>query len=139
MSWEDVPCKLWPRTDRLGYGVRKARRLGFTTVLRHVQAWVEANGPVPEGLEIHHRCRVKACYEAEHLQALTHAENCAEDPPFVVAVWRTGRCQRDHVLNEETIYVSPRGQRRCKVCRLLIQREYHARRRAESFALSTCR
>ncbi len=32
-------------------------------------------GPVPEGLELDHLCRVKLCVRPEHLEPVTHPEN----------------------------------------------------------------
>lgn len=33
-------------------------------------------GPIPEGLEIDHLCRNRSCVNPEHLEPVTHAENC---------------------------------------------------------------
>ena len=38
-------------------------------------SYVYENGPVPEGLEIDHVCRVKTCVNPSHLEAVTHREN----------------------------------------------------------------
>lgn len=43
----------------------QAHRLAYET-------WV---GPIPEGLEIDHLCRVRACINPDHLEVVTHAEN----------------------------------------------------------------
>ena len=32
-------------------------------------------GPVPEGLELDHRCEQPLCWNVSHLQAVTHEEN----------------------------------------------------------------
>lgn len=42
----------------------------------HVVVWEEAHGPVPDGLELDHLCRVRACVREDHLELVTHAENC---------------------------------------------------------------
>jgi hypothetical protein len=34
-------------------------------------------GPIPDGKELHHRCGVYACWNPDHLQVVTHAENLA--------------------------------------------------------------
>jgi hypothetical protein len=64
----DDGCHLWTgRTDR--WGVGKFRIKG-----REIQApryaWELAHGPIPEGVEIRHRCRNVGCVNVEHLYAV---------------------------------------------------------------------
>lgn len=76
MNWEDVPCKLWTgATHPKGYG---ARRYKGETWTAHKAAWDEHNGPVPEGLNVLHRCDVRNCYEITHLFLGTQADNIAD-------------------------------------------------------------
>lgn len=75
--WEYVDktsgCWLWTgRTNGGGYGLFgyqsqtwRAHRLSYT--------W--ANGPIPDGLEIDHKCRVRNCVRPSHLQAVTRGLN----------------------------------------------------------------
>lgn len=41
----------------------------------HVVTWEEKNGPVPEGLELDHTCKHRACCEEGHLEPVTHQVN----------------------------------------------------------------
>lgn len=41
----------------------------------HRVAYELAKGPIPEGLEIDHLCRVRDCINPDHLEAVTHQEN----------------------------------------------------------------
>ena len=43
----------------------------------HRLGWKLLRGPIPEGKELHHRCGVYACWNPDHLQMVTHAENLA--------------------------------------------------------------
>ena len=43
----------------------------------HVIMFEEKNGPLPEGYELHHDCRNRACCNPDHLQAYTHVDHMA--------------------------------------------------------------
>lgn len=51
-----------------GYGVSGHR-------LAHRVAYESVFGPIPDGLEIDHLCRNRACINVSHLEVVTHAEN----------------------------------------------------------------
>lgn len=44
-------------------------------VSAHRVVWEHFNGPVPDGLELDHLCRQRACCNPEHLEAVTKSEN----------------------------------------------------------------
>ncbi len=90
--WDKVqPCPMsgcWIWTgyrDRADYGrFQSAKSFG----LAHRHAYKALVGPVPEGLELDHRCRVRSCCNPAHLEPVTHAENMRRSP---VVGW----CKRD--------------------------------------------
>lgn len=59
-----------------GY-IRVQRRIGGKRkkVRAHREAWEKANGPIPEGLFVLHKCDNRACREITHLFLGTHQDN----------------------------------------------------------------
>jgi hypothetical protein len=62
-------CWIWTGpVSSSGYG-----RLGAEYV--HRLSYVQAKGPIPDGLQIDHLCFEKLCINPDHLEAVTQAEN----------------------------------------------------------------
>jgi len=66
-------CWLWTAGKfPAGYG---CLGVGGKSVLTHRFSYELLVGPIPEGLEIDHLCRVRACCNPSHLEPVTSAEN----------------------------------------------------------------
>lgn len=69
----DSECWVWPKAKAHGgYGI--VRRDG-RNLRTHVVTYESVNGAVPDGLELDHLCRVPACCNPDHLEAVSHTEN----------------------------------------------------------------
>lgn len=66
-------CWLWTGAKNpTGYGVFRAQRIRSTA---HRFAWEWERGPIPQGMEIHHRCHTPSCVKPAHLEVVTHRKN----------------------------------------------------------------
>jgi hypothetical protein len=73
-----------------GYGQIRESGVGSALVHAHRVAYEAAVGPIPEGLEIDHLCRNRACCNPAHLEPVTHQENIQRGYDRAMADRRAG-------------------------------------------------
>lgn len=113
-----------PRTDRRVYS---AHRFMYQAVI----------GPVPDGLQLDHLCRNRACCNPAHLEPVTCEENLRRGNGWSGRNARKTHCPQGHALTPENLTVSvyktasgPKQGRKCKVCHREREAARRARRRA---------
>lgn len=67
-----------------GYGIMNYKGTQYPC---HRAAWLLFKGPIPEGLEVDHLCRMRICCNPDHLEPVTHAENMRRKPKKQDGVW----------------------------------------------------
>lgn len=68
-------CWIWTGAIRRGDGYGEFHARQGMSRLAHRVAYEPLVGPVPDGLQIDHLCRVRRCVNRAHLEPVTHAEN----------------------------------------------------------------
>jgi hypothetical protein len=70
---ETTGCWHWQRSkDTYGYG---HLWVDGRIQLAHRWSYMTNRGPIPEGLELDHLCRNRACINPDHLEPVSHAQN----------------------------------------------------------------
>ena len=107
-------CWLWTRCMVRGYGHLTWNHESW---LAHRLAYTLARGPIPNGLQLDHLCRVPACINPDHLEPVTNQENTRRGDNFTAVHARKTHCPRGHVYDKRT-----RRGRLCSICERVANR-----------------
>lgn len=111
---EATGCLVWTRAQNgVGYGVIS---LGGRLVYVHRHAYEERYGPIPDGLEIDHLCRNRACAEPTHMEAVTNRENVLRGAGPTAREARQTHCIHGHEFTLKNTHIRRNGSRRCRAC-----------------------
>ena len=126
-------CWVWTAyLNKSGYG-----QFGLadrSLMLAHRWAWEREHGPVPDGLELDHLCRVRACVRPSHLEAVTRSINAQRGlkgnlkPPTQMRE----KCKNGHLMTPENRYPRKDGRYEkygCRQCARDSCRRYYGRSR----------
>ena len=85
-------------------------------------------GPIPDGLQIDHKCRNRACTNPKHLEAVTCQENLTRG---ISHQSEKTHCPQNHEYSLDNTYHIPTGGRDCRTCRRDAVKRWKAKQKME--------
>lgn len=115
-------CWLWTGTTSGGYGQMK---IDGRPHLVHRVAYELLVGPIPAGLVIDHLCRVRRCWNPDHLEPKTQRENLLAPGSMAAAAAKAAQthCVNGHSLEDAYVYGTVRHCRPCTADRDRVKRK----------------
>jgi hypothetical protein len=120
----ETGCWVWQRQiSTSGYGMTsyQGKYMGA-----HRAVYLLEKGEIPEGLELDHLCRNRACINPEHLEPVTRRENLLRGETRTARRARQTHCKRGHEFTPENTIIDG-GTRRCRACKNERDRNYARR------------
>lgn len=119
-------CIVWTGKLDNGYGRFK---LNGKMVRVHRFAYEQAHGPIPDGLELDHLCRNRACLNVSHLEPVTRKVNIMRGVGVGAKNILKTYCPKGHRYDKKNTYWSKTGRRNrhCRTCTLQRCRDYDQR------------
>lgn len=107
-------CWIWTGSlSKTGYS---KTRIGDKHLLAHRVIFEHLKGPIPEGMQLDHLCRNRACVNPDHLEIVTPTENLRRGiSPSAINSRRT-ECVKGHPFSPQNTYSTPDGRRQCRIC-----------------------
>lgn len=127
-------CWLWTGSLN-GHGYGKVRDRDSRLQTAHRASYRAFVGPIPEGLDLDHKCRVRCCVNPAHLEPVTRSENLRRSPlAGKYARKLVTACRAGHAFDESNTRWGTSGYRECLTCRRERQRQSRSRIRCEEAA-----
>jgi len=104
-------CWIWTGATSILRG--KFKYGNFNGEPAHRAVYKFYKGHIPVKLELDHLCKVTNCVNPDHLEPVTHYENCRRGNKTIKI---GGKCKRGHLMISKNFKIRKEGWKRCLLC-----------------------
>lgn len=125
----ETNCWLWTagKRDIRGYGQFHIRG---KNVSPHRFSYEMYREPIPIDMTIDHLCKNPSCVNPLHLEVVTRIENVSRGNNKIMKNSQLTHCTRGHPYSGDNLYIKPNGERDCKTCNLIRNKNWRDKKRS---------
>ena len=123
----NAPCWIWTASKfPQGYGQFTLKRSdgSWRSTNAHRVSYMHWKGEIPNGFEVDHLCRVRACVNPKHLEVVTGRTNILRGKSPAAKAAKATHCIRGHEFSMENTYLIKTGGRMCRLCTHIRKKQY---------------